>query len=164
MTVEECDSSLSPTDPRRPFAEHMAVKPSGRSRFIVSQLKKVYTKRIKRNKKQMTQALLSRVAGWEQARRHTQWGLCCLPTGPGHSCLGIVISAWLFIVHRGWLLPTRVLLLFCKKSAWSSGKERQGGRPETFKGEGENGFCQIVCPVPLLFPSSLLKVIGWRLE
>lgn len=100
------------------------------------------------------------VAGWEQCSQTPSAGVHCPPiTLHELPCnyLGIIISAGLFIVHRGQLLPTEILFLFCKRVPGAQGKKSYVQRQETLKGEEENGFCQVVCTVPLLFPLLFLK-------
>lgn len=79
-----------------------------------------------------------------------------LPCG----CLGIILSAGLFIVHRHSSCRPRSCFCFVKRVPEAQGKKGCVERQETLKAGEENGFCQVVCTVPLLFSSSLLKIIA----
>lgn len=103
------------------------------------------------------------VAGWEQCSQTPSAGVHC-PSITLHELpcnyLGIIISAGLFIVHWGQLLPTEILFLFCKKSAWSSGKERLCREARNIKRRGRKWFLSSCLYSSTPFSSSLLKIIG----
>lgn len=142
----------------------MAVKPSGRKSHLLVGAEREYSQQDKKDEETSPAGIVDpgSVAGWEQGNQTPSagsilplWSLRRLPC----SCLSIIISDGLCIVHRGSSCQPESCFSFVKRVPGAQEMKGSVERQETLKGGEENGFCQVVCTISLL-SSSLLKIIA----
>lgn len=125
------------TKAARPFSQYMAVRPRGRKSQHSGggERERMPTGEPRRRNESCESCSQVRR---DRDIRHPQRGACCVPepSGAALQLLGNHSVCWAFYRPQGQLLPTKILLLFCKEGAWSSGKERLCGEARNIKRRG----------------------------